>query len=77
MKKGIDEAKDQSYVLYFLTQNQLSKIKLPLGEFRKSEIRKIAEENSFVNANKKDSQDICFVPDGDYAGFIENIQEKL
>lgn len=76
LKKGIDETKDQSYVLYFLTQNQLSKIKLPLGEFRKSEIRKIAEENSFVNANKKDSQDICFVPDGDYAGFIEKYTGK-
>ena len=76
LKKGIDETKDQSYVLYFLTQSQLSKIQFPLGEYRKSEIRKIAEENGFVNAGKKDSQDICFVPNGDYAEFIENYTEK-
>lgn len=71
LKKGIDETKDQSYVLYFLTQEQLGCIRLPLGTYRKTEIRKIAEENGFVNAAKKDSQDICFVPNGDYAEFIE------
>ncbi|MDE6110493.1 MAG: tRNA 2-thiouridine(34) synthase MnmA [Eubacterium sp.] len=76
LKKGLDETKDQSYVLYFLSQSQLSKIKFPLGNYRKSEIRKIAEGNGFVNANKKDSQDICFVPNGDYAKFIENYTEK-
>ena len=76
LKKGIDDTKDQSYVLYFLTQIQLSRIQFPLGAYRKSEIRKIAEENGFVNAAKKDSQDICFVPDGDYAKFIENYTGK-
>ncbi|MDE6659035.1 MAG: tRNA 2-thiouridine(34) synthase MnmA, partial [Eubacterium sp.] len=76
LKKGMDETKDQSYVLYFLSQSQLAKIQFPLGEYRKSEIRKIAEENGFVNAAKKDSQDICFVPDGDYAKFIENYTGK-
>lgn len=76
LKKGIDETKDQSYVLYFLTQEQLSHILFPLGNYRKSEIRKIAEENGFINAAKRDSQDICFVPDGDYAKFIEGHEHK-
>lgn len=71
LKKGIDENKDQSYVLYSLTQEQLSHTLFPLGEYRKTEIREIAEAQGFVNAHKSDSQDICFVPDGDYAGFIE------
>lgn len=71
LKKGADESKDQSYVLYGLTQNQLAHTLFPLGGFKKSEIRAIAEENGFINAKKHDSQDICFVPDGDYAAFIE------
>ena len=71
LKKAVDEKKDQSYVLYSLTQDQLSHIRFPLGELKKDEVRAIAEENGFVNAKKKDSQDICFVPDGDYAAFIE------
>lgn len=72
LKKALDESKDQSYVLYSLTQEQLAHTLFPLGKYSKNEIRKIAEENGFVNARKHDSQDICFVPDGDYAGFIEN-----
>lgn len=71
LKKGADESKDQSYVLYSLTQHQLAHTLFPLGKFKKTEIRAIAEENGFVNAKKHDSQDICFVPDGDYAAFIE------
>ena len=71
LKKGIDDSKDQSYVLYSLTQEQLSHTLLPLGELEKSEVRRIAEENGFINADKPDSQDICFVPDGNYASFIE------
>lgn len=71
LKKAVNEAKDQSYVLYFLSQEQLSHIKLPLGEFAdKSAVRELAEQNGFLNAKKGDSQDICFVPNGDYAGFI-------
>ena len=66
-----DLSKDQSYVLYMLTQNQLSKSVFPLGEYEKSEIREMAQNNGFINANRPDSQDICFVPDGDYASFIE------
>lgn len=77
LKKSLNEAKDQSYVLYFLTQEQLSHTKFPLGEFSdKTEVRKIAEENGLLNAHKHDSQDICFVPDGDYAGFIRGYTGK-
>ncbi len=77
LKKAVDASKDQSYVLYTLTQAQLRHIRFPLGSYRKSEIREIAEQCGFVNANKKDSQDICFVPDGDYAGFIERYTGKV
>lgn len=63
--------KDQSYVLYNLTQDQLSHVLFPLGSMKKSEVRRIAEENGLINASKPDSQDICFVPDGNYASFIE------
>jgi tRNA-specific 2-thiouridylase len=65
-----DKTKDQSYVLYMLSQNQLAHTLFPLGEMKKTEIRAIAEERGFVNAHKRDSQDICFVRDGDYAEFI-------
>ena len=71
LKKGRNEDKDQSYVLYSLTQDQLRRTRFPLGEMDKPEVRRIAEEHGFVNARKHDSQDICFVPDGDYAAFIE------
>lgn len=70
-----DVSKDQSYVLYMLTQEQLSKAIFPLGEYSKNEIRNIAQSNGFVNADRPDSQDICFVPDGDYASFIEQNTE--
>ena len=69
--RGLDEAKDQSYVLYFLGQEELRRAAFPLGTLTKPEVRAIAEENGFLNARKPDSQDICFVPDGDYARFIE------
>lgn len=71
LKKSLDESKDQSYVLYSLTQDQLAHTCLPLGAMHKSETRRIAEEQGFYNADKPDSQDICFVPDGDYAKIIE------
>lgn len=64
-------AKDQTYALYNLTQDQLAHTLMPVGEYTKDEIRKIAEKISLRVANKPDSQDICFVPDGDYASFIE------
>lgn len=69
--KGKDSAKDQSYVLYSLTQEQLAHTCFPLGGYTKEENRRIAEEQGFFNAAKKDSQDICFIPDGDYRSFIE------
>ena len=70
LKKALDPAKDQSYVLYSLTQEQLAHTRFPLGELSKAEVRRIAEAQGFVNARKPDSQDICFVPDGDYARVI-------
>ena len=70
LKKGLDPAKDQSYVLYALTKEQLEHVAFPLGALTKEQVRAIAAENGFINANKPDSQDICFVPDGDYAAVI-------
>ena len=64
-------AKDQTYALYSLTQEQLSRTLMPVGAYSKEEIRSIAEEIGLTVAQKPDSQDICFVPDGDYAAFIE------
>lgn len=71
LKKALDETKDQSYVLYSMTQDQLAHTIFPLGSMQKTEVRAIAEESGFVNADKPDSQDICFVPNGDYASVIE------
>lgn len=71
LKKAADERKDQTYVLYNMTQEQLARTLFPLWNMDKPEIRALAEANGLVNARKPDSQDICFVPDGDYASFIE------
>ena len=71
LKKATDLTKDQSYVLYSLTQHQLEHTIFPLGEMTKADAREIAEKIGFTNARKHDSQDICFVPDGDYVSFIE------
>ena len=71
LRKAADESKDQSYVLYMLTQEQLARTLFPLGELRKEEVRDLAEQAGLGNARKPDSQDICFVPDGDYARVIE------
>ena len=76
LKKGKDAQKDQSYMLYSLTQEQLSHTLFPLGEYSKDETRAIAKEAGFANSQKPDSQDICFVPDGDYASFIEGYTGK-
>ncbi len=70
LKRSPDRSKDQSYVLYSMTQEQLAHTLFPVGEMHKDKIRDIAEENKLINADKPDSQDICFIPDGDYAGFI-------
>lgn len=77
LKKARDLAKDQSYVLYFLSQEQLRHTAFPLGEFStKEEVRELAETHHFTNARKHDSQDICFVTHGDYGDFIENYRGK-
>ena len=74
--RASDLSKDQSYVLSCLTQQQLAHTLLPLGEMSKNEARAIAEEQGFINARKRDSQDICFVPDGDYVAFMERYTGK-
>ena len=74
--KAVDTAKDQSYFLYALTQHQLAHIRFPLGGLSKEEARQIAQEQGFINARKKDSQDICFIPEGDYLDFIRSYTGK-
>ena len=69
--KAADKAKDQTYFLASLNQHQLAHIRFPLGGLTKDEVRAIAEAQSFGNARKRDSQDICFIPDGDYAAFLQ------
>ena len=69
--KAEDRSKDQTYFLASLNQHQLSHILFPLGNLTKSEVREIAEQEGLVTARKRDSQDICFVPDGDYAAFLQ------
>lgn len=71
IRNSVTASKDQTYALYSLTQEQLSRTLMPVGEFAKDEIRKIALEAGLPVANKPDSQEICFIPDDDYAGFIE------
>jgi tRNA-specific 2-thiouridylase len=71
LRKSVDNKKDQSYVLYCLTQKQLECVRFPLGNLSKTETRNIAKRNHLINAAKAESQDICFVPDGDYGDFIE------
>ena len=70
LKRAADRAKDQTYFLACLTQEQLSRTQFPLGGLTKEQVRRIAEEHGFVNARKHDSQDICFVPGGDYTAFL-------
>ena len=74
--KAKDAAKDQTYFLACLDQNQMAHIQFPLGDLTKEEVRQIAQEQGFVNARKHDSQDICFVPDGDYAAFLSRYTGK-
>ena len=69
--KSATAAKDQTYALYNLTQHQLAHTLMPVGEYTKDKIREMAEEIGLPVAHKPDSQEICFVPDNDYAKFIE------
>ena len=70
--KGIDARKDQSYVLFTLTQPELERLRLPIGEYQKETVRRIAAEAELPVAGKPDSQDICFIPDGDYRRFVSD-----
>ncbi len=74
--RAADKSKDQSYFLACLTQDQLSHVHFPLGALTKEETRQIAAQQGFSNANKRDSQDICFIPDGDYKAFMERYSGK-
>ena len=75
--KGLDNSKDQSYVLYTLTQQELSRLKFPVGEYNKEDIRKIAEDAGLLVADKPDSQEICFIPSGNYRDFVkERVKPK-
>lgn len=76
MYKAFDAAKDQTYFLYSLSQEQLAHIHFPLGSLTKEQVRAIAAEQGFINAKKRDSQDICFVPDGDYKAFLQRYTGK-
>lgn len=76
LKKSVTAAKDQTYALYNLTQHQLSHTLMPVGQYSKDEIRAIADKIQLRVANKPDSQEICFIPDHDYAGFIEEYSGK-
>lgn len=78
ISKGIDDIKDQSYALWGISQESLSRTKYPLGHLRKSEIREMALERGFVElVNKSESYEICFVPDNDYRGFLKRRVENL
>ena len=75
LKKAMNAEKDQSYVLYGLDQEQLARTIFPLGEYTKTQIRSIASDLGFANASKPDSQDICFIKNGDYGSFIDEYSE--
>lgn len=76
LKRAADSAKDQTYFLACLTQAQLARIRFPLGELTKPQVRQIAQAHGFLNARKHDSQDICFVPGGDYTAFLTGFTGK-
>src|SRR4029078_9812983 len=72
LKKGRDLSKDQSYFLFEMTQKQLARAVFPLGEMTKPQVREVARSLGLDTADKPESQEICFVPDGDYAKFVED-----
>lgn len=76
LQKAVNHAKDQSYFLYGLTQQQLAHCRFPLGTYTKDQIRSIAQEQGFFNAHKRDSQDVCFIPEGDYTAFLRQYTGK-
>jgi tRNA-specific 2-thiouridylase len=76
LHKGADPARDQSYFLYGTTRDQLEFLRFPLGDLAKSEVRRLADEAGLAVAAKPDSQDICFVPDGDYASLVKRLRPE-
>ena len=74
--QAADKSKDQTYFLYTLTQEQLSRVRFPLGDLTKEQVRDIAEAQGLITARKRDSQDICFIPDGDYVAFMKRFTGK-
>ncbi|MEO7240410.1 MAG: tRNA 2-thiouridine(34) synthase MnmA [Sphingomicrobium sp.] len=76
LHKGADPARDQSYFLYGTTADQLDFLRFPLGDLPKSAVRQLAEDAGLLVANKPDSQDICFVPDGDYASLVKKLRPE-
>ncbi len=76
LRRAADPTKDQTYVLYTLSQEVLARAEFPLGNMTKTEVREIAAREGFAAAHKSDSQDICFIPDGDYGTFIERYSQK-
>ena len=77
IRNSVTAAKDQTYALYNLTQEQLKRTLMPVGDYTKDEIRQIAEKNGLAVAKKKDSMEICFIPDNDYASFIEKSADSV
>ena len=77
LKKALDASKDQSYFLWSIAKELLGNIIFPLGDYTKPEIREIAAAHGFSNAHRSDSQDICFIPDGDYVSFIKTNTDKI
>ncbi len=76
LHRGADPSRDQSYFLYGTTREQLDFLRFPLGDLQKSEVRRLAGEAGLEVAAKPDSQDICFVPDGDYAGLVKRLRPE-
>jgi tRNA-specific 2-thiouridylase len=77
LRRAADRGKDQAYVLYHLNQDALSRLLLPLGEFDKPTVRRMAAEKNLVVADKPDSQEICFIPDNNYRNFLEKVQPGI
>ncbi len=77
LARGRDSGKDQSYVLFGVEQNRINEMMLPIGQFEKSRVREMAREMGLPVFDKPDSQEICFVPDDDYAGFVERRRPEL
>jgi tRNA-uridine 2-sulfurtransferase len=77
LRAGIDDAKDQSYVLHVLTQEHMAHTLFPIGEYPKPQVREIAEKYGLISAKKKDSQDLCFLGDGDYRRFLTDYAPEV